>query len=219
VRPTEIAQRLATLKGRKILVYEPLETHTMKIFSKEVPKMTPGRAVLVELIARYLGGLIDPFITLLEIHKLFYFMQEAGEPLKLKFEKGHYGPYANNLRYVLSAVERHLISGYEDGGDKPQKQIKLVPGAVKNAKEFLENNETTKKHFERVSTLVEGFESSFGLELLATVHWVGTKSKSDELDTIIEQVYSWNDGKKQFSKRQIEIALNRLIDYNWIVGS
>jgi len=41
--------------------------------------MTAGRAALVELMHRYLAGLLDPFVTLLEVHKLMYFLQEAGE--------------------------------------------------------------------------------------------------------------------------------------------
>jgi hypothetical protein len=30
----------------------------------------------------------------------------------------------------------------------------------------------TRERFDRVSELVEGFESPFGMELLATVHWL-----------------------------------------------
>ena len=67
---------------------------------------------------RYLYALLDPFVTLLEVHKLMYFMQLAGEPLKLGFQKGHYGPYAERLRHVLRQVEGHLTSGYKDGGDR-----------------------------------------------------------------------------------------------------
>lgn len=48
--------------------------------SREVPKMTPGRAALVELVNRYMKGLLDPTISLLEVHKLMYFMQVAGDP-------------------------------------------------------------------------------------------------------------------------------------------
>ncbi len=54
--------------------------------------MTLGRAVLVELMSRYLTAVMDPFITLLEIHRLMYFMQEAGENLRLKYERAIYGP-------------------------------------------------------------------------------------------------------------------------------
>lgn len=50
---------------------------------KKAPKMTIGRATLLGLMRRYLSAVMDPAVSLLEIHKLMYFMQEAGEPLKL----------------------------------------------------------------------------------------------------------------------------------------
>ena len=46
--------------------------------------MTTDRAVLVVVMDRFLAGLLDPFISSLEIHKLMYFMQETGEPLHLR---------------------------------------------------------------------------------------------------------------------------------------
>ena len=82
--------------------------------------MTKSRAALVGLMDRYLRGLLDPFVTLLEVHKLLYFMQESGERLRLKYQKAFYGPYAENLRHVLHEIEGHFISGYADGGDTPE---------------------------------------------------------------------------------------------------
>ena len=102
--------------------------------SRDVPKMTAGRAALVALLDRYLLGLLDPFVTLLEAHKLMYFMQVAGKPLKLRFTKGHYGPYAENLRHVLHAVEGHFVSGYADGGDVFGRRLQLVPGALEEGR-------------------------------------------------------------------------------------
>ena len=61
--------------------------------------------IIVALMQRYLGGLLDPFVTLLDVHKLTYFVQEAGEPLRFQCVKHRYGPYAENLRHVLKAVE------------------------------------------------------------------------------------------------------------------
>ena len=98
-----------------------------------------------------------------------YFMQEAGQPLRLTYAKAAYGPYAENLRHVLHAVEGHLISGYADGGDAPNKQIELVPGATAEAEAFLNDDHEAKPRLDRVAELVEGFETPFGLELLSTV--------------------------------------------------
>jgi uncharacterized protein YwgA len=91
--------------------------------------MTPGTAALIELAHRYLSGLINPGVSLLEIHKLLHFMQEAGEPLKLKYSKAPYGPYAENLRHVLTAMEGHYLEDYSDSGDQTDKEITL-PGRI-----------------------------------------------------------------------------------------
>ena len=184
--------------------------------STNVPKMTESRAVLVGLMHNFIRMLLDPFITLLEVHKLMYFMQVAGEPLKLQFRKGHYGPYAENLRHVLRHIEGHLVSGYADGGDAPGKELALVPGAYEDACAFLEGHPETKARFERVSALVDGFESSFGLELLATVHWVAAEHPSETSDGIIEYTYAWGRHKRQFSERQIKLALQRLKKMGWL---
>lgn len=184
--------------------------------STDVPEMTQGRAVLVNLMRRYLDGLLDPFVTLLEVHKLMYFMQEAGEPLKLNFQKARYGPYAENLRHVFRKIEGHLISGYAYGGDDPHKQLELVPGAVKDALAFLKNHRDTRLRFDRVSRLVEGFESPFGLELLTTVHWVVHKGRARTLNETIEKTHNWNEQKKQFSERQIQVASKVLTEQGWI---
>lgn len=199
-----------------IRVFEPLEQKIEKNISKEVPKMTAGRAALVELIDRYLKGLMDPFVSLLEVHKLMYFMQEAGEPLNLKYQKAPFGPYADNLRHVMNAIEGHLIRGYEDGGDAPDKLIQLIPSAVDDAKAFLSDKVTTQENFIKVAKLIDGFETPFGLELLSTVHWVVKNEGANSLDDVVEKIYNWNERKKQFSKKQIQIALDVLIKNNWI---
>ncbi|MFT3733937.1 MAG: macro domain-containing protein [Rhodocyclaceae bacterium] len=184
--------------------------------SREVPNMTPGRAALVELMARYVRGLLDPSITLLEVHKLMYFMQLAGQPLRLNYVKGPYGPYAENLRHVLQKVEGHMVAGYADGGDAPDKPLSLVPGAIEEAGRFLNEHADTRERFERVGRLVEGFESPFGLELLATVHWVASESRTEVADQIVTRTHAWSERKKQFTPRQIGIALDVLKRQGWL---
>ena len=202
----------------KAIVFEPSDSlaDTKVNRSTDVPAMTAGRATLVGLMDRYIKGLLDPFITLLEVHKLMYFMQVAGEPLQLNYKKGTYGPYAENLRHVLNAIEGHLVSGYADGGDDPDKQLNLVPGALEDANVFLQKQEQTRDRFERVSELVGGFESSFGLELLSTVHWIISQEAAETLEDVVKRTYAWNDRKQQFSRRQIELVINVLSRKGWI---
>ena len=181
----------------------------------EVPKMTSGRAALIGLMGRYLNALLDPFVTVLEVHKLMYFMQAAGERLKLRYAKGPYGPYAENLRHVLGAVEGHFISGYADGGDRPDKRLELVPGAAENAAEVLRRSRRTGERFDRVTDLVDGFESAFGLELLSTVHWVLVHDAPAVRDDLVSLTYAWNERKRRFAPRQIGLAAEVLTDKGW----
>jgi len=213
-----IEEHLASLDDVQVLIYEPkgAPATDRMVHNREVPKMTAGRAALVELMDRYLRGLLDPFVTLLEVHKLMYFMQEAGEPLRLKYQQAPYGPYAENLRHVLNAIEGHMVSGYADGGDAPDRPLKLVPGAVSEATALLERQSDTLDRFERVSALVEGFESPFGLELLSTVYWVLKHESPESVDDVVRQTYAWAERKRQFTPRQIGLAVDVLASRGWV---
>ena len=217
VRP-RIERALAGLDDVVVVLFEPGggPADDRPNRSTKVPSMTRGRAALVALMDRYQRGSLDPFVTLLEVHKLMYFMQEAGEPLRLNFRKAHYGPYAENMRHVLREIEGHLIAGYRDGGDAPEKELDLVPGSIKDATAFLEGHPKTRDHLTRVSELVEGFESSFGLELLSTVHWVAAERQYSTDEEITAYVYAWSPNKRQFSARQIKLALQLLRDKGWL---
>jgi O-acetyl-ADP-ribose deacetylase (regulator of RNase III) len=212
-----IEQYLAPLTDIAITVFEPTgERDPAAMKNKKVPRMTAGRAALVGLVNQYLDGLLDPFVSLLEVHKLLYFMQEAGEPLRLRYVKAPYGPYAENLRHVLIAVEGHLTAGYADGGDAPDKPLTLVPGAIEEASSFLRDHPETMARFAKVADLVQGFETPFGLELLSTVHWVTVHERVVEPIEVVKRTYAWNDRKKQFSERQINLALDVLTKRKWV---
>jgi len=218
VRP-RIERAMRSLEGVQVTVFEPHSTAELPSSTRKgaPPKMTAGRAALVELVNRYLGGLMDPAVTLLEVHKLMYFMQEAGEKLRLRYAEAPYGPYAENLRHVLREIDGHFISGYGQGGDAPDRELSLVPGAEKDAATFLADHAQTRERFQRVADLVEGFETPSGLELLATVHWIAKRDGSDNVDAVTAALHAWADRKKQFSRRQVALALDVLKKKGWLV--
>lgn len=217
VRPL-IDRALAEVPEVEAEVYEPVGAPaTVGMAAQQPrPKMTPGRAALVGLIERYLSALMDPAITLLEVHKLMYFLQSAGEPLRLRYAKAWYGPYAENLRHVLADVEGHLITGCASNGDAPEIELNLVAGAAFAAQEFLASKNATQRRFDRVARLVEGFETPFGLELLATVHWVAAEEGARTRSEIRQATHAWGHRKKQFTPDQIDLAVDRLESQGWL---
>jgi O-acetyl-ADP-ribose deacetylase (regulator of RNase III) len=215
-----IEDAFRSLPDVRVLVYEPAGAPLAEQMpkTKNVPKMTPGRAALLGLMRRYLAAVLDPFVSLLEIHKLMYFMQEAGEKLQLQFAKGPYGPYAENLRHLLNHIEGHFIKGYGDAEDNPEKQIELNVAASEQAERFLQTHPETQSRFDHVGDLIEAFETPYGMELLATVHWVARQEAAANADEAIAKVYSWNVRKRMFREQHIRIAWELLGNKGWLAN-
>jgi len=213
-----IESAFAKLPDVAVLLFEPGGAPAPDRMTKArgCPKMTLGRAAMLGLIDRYLAAVMDPTVTLLEIHKLMYFMQEAGEPLRLRYEKGLYGPYATNLRHVLNAVEGYFLSGYGDGADRPGVEIRLNRDALVEAEKVLEDHPASHGRFRSVSKLIQGFETPFGLELLASVHWVAVREDARDVGDAQARLYAWNDRKRMFTRRHVDVAWEALLRAGWI---
>jgi O-acetyl-ADP-ribose deacetylase (regulator of RNase III) len=217
VRPM-IEKAFASLPEVDVEVYEPKgapEPEAM-VDHTEMPGMTPGRAALLGLMRRYLGGLMDTSVSLLEIHKLMYFLQETGEPLRLDYAKAPYGPYAKNLRHVLIRLQGHFVTGYGDAEDKPNRKIELKPEASNLAEDFLKEHEDTRKRLDRVGNLIAGFETPYGMELLSTVHWVATREGAQTQEEVLTRTYEWGERKKMFKSDHVQVAWRVLKDKGWL---
>lgn len=213
-----IEEAFRPLPDVRVLLFEPHGAPAAESVArtKVRPPMTVGRAALLGLMRRYLGAGMDPSITLLELHKLMYFMQEAGEPLRLRYQKGPYGPYADNLRHVLSRIDGWFVEGYGDGQDQPDKPVMLKPGVAEEAEEFLRSYPETASRFDRVVELIEGFESPFGMELLATVHWVAVKENATSVTETVRKTFAWNPRKRMFREQHIGRAWDVLDSKGWL---
>jgi O-acetyl-ADP-ribose deacetylase (regulator of RNase III) len=215
-----IKAMLADLPDVEALIFEPKGPPPASDMQRSPvrPTMTPSRAVLVALMDRYVKGLMNPLVTLLEVQKLMYFMQEAGEALNLRYAKANYGPFARNLKPMLLKMEGYFISGMGDASESPFKVIELVEGAVEQAHRVLAANEDTAKRMDRVVELIDGYESGFGMELLATVHWVMVHDEEARKDAgrAVAGVRAWSDRKgRTMSEAQIISAWEQLRAGDW----
>lgn len=218
VRPI-IESSVKELSGVEINIIEPepsFKIQWLKIPGSEKTKLTNGRAGLIVLIGRYLEAMMDTSVTLLELHKLMYFLQESGKPLCLKYEKALYGPYASNLRHVLDIMNNVYISGYDDREDNPEKEIELLDNSLLEAEEYLSNKPEIMEYIDKVSSVISGFETPFGMELLSTVHWVAKRENAETPDSAVMLTHAWNSRKKMFSEKQIKTTWEKLKSQKWI---
>ncbi|HVC93498.1 MAG TPA: macro domain-containing protein [Pirellulales bacterium] len=215
-----ISAALARLPQVDALVYAPTGAPEPAAMLHRTPRpeMTPRRANVVRVLAEY--SVLGYELTLLEIQKLLYFLQVAGEPLQLRFEQGRYGPYADNLRHVLHQFEGHFLEGFGDGRNNPKTPIRLFDDATADAIRI--GRETSlpdqEARVERVFRLIEGFESPYGMELLASVHWAASQpTDAPELHVVVEFIHGWNDRKRRLMKPDhIRVAWERLSGEGWI---
>jgi O-acetyl-ADP-ribose deacetylase (regulator of RNase III) len=182
------------------------------------PNMTEGRAALLLILKKY--AIPGYRLSQLEVQKLLYFLQVAGQPLRLNFVKERYGPYAETVHHVLQRIEGHFIHGYGDRSSRARDaSIRVLPEAAVEAERFLEQDEKARQRLESVARLIEGFEYPYGLELLATIHWVAQEdlTAKESLQAAVEGVQRWSEHKrKTFPPSDVEAAWQRLRQWGWL---
>ena len=222
---TVVRQRIeaafAAVPHVRVLLYEPAgaPAPAKMVTRTQRPNMTPGRAALITLMQRYRVPGYDYPLTLIEVQKLAYLMQAAGQNLRLDFVAHHYGPYADDLRHVLDHVEGQFLRGYGDGKTSPDTPMEILPGAAEEAAKLLEHDDAVQRRLGSVARLIEGFETPLGMELLSSVHWVATHDAQARRDpeAAVKAVHDWRERKARLmAPAQIRAAWTRLHEQEWI---
>ncbi len=223
----EIEKALDDLSDVEILVYEPTSQYQNVAKRSGVEKLTPARALIAELVRRY--WVLGMECTLLEIQKLAWFLERSVEavapdnPLKLQFVAHKYGPYANRLDHLLNNLDGsylHCDKRISDAGpldiiwfDDDRKDF--LAAYLKS--EALPYSEA----LDRTAALIDGFESPFGMELLASVDWlIAKEGVQPTVADVTEGLQQWPAGAGErksglFDPRSIGIALERLESRNY----
>lgn len=215
VRPV-IEQNFASLTHVTLRLFEPSETAAAAKLevNTAAPKMTAGRAAILALLECYEA--LSYGLSKLEVQKLAYFLQEAGEDLKLSYQKHKFGPYADQLRHVLDRMDGHYIHGVGDG--VVESAITPDTLALKTAKAFLAKaNPELQARVKRVAQLIDGFQSPFGMELLASVHWVAKREGAADAQQALQKIQSWNPRKNQLMQAShVAAAWQQLQQLGWV---
>ncbi len=217
-----IVHALEGLGETEVIIFEPTERYRNHQKGIGVEKLTPARALIAELIRKY--WVLGMECSLLEIQKLAWFAERVIEespvsnPLKLEFTADRYGPYASRLIHLLNALDGsylHCEKRISDAG--PLDVIWFDESKRSELVNYLSNPEfeAYRPALEKVLFLIDGFESPFAIELLATVDWLlSREDKSPTLGSIREGLRTWPKGGERklriFDDRSIEVALSRL---------
>lgn len=222
VRP-QIEAALAGL-DTEILVFEPTQKYQNVAKRTGVEKLTPARALIAELVRRY--WVLGMECSLLEIQKLAWFLERSIEragvaPLDLRFVPHKYGPYADRLRHLLDGLDGSYLHCDKRIGDAdPMDVIWFDDGRKTFVQTYLKSE--AKEYapaLEAAAALIDGFESPYGMELLATVDWLLAKEGvAPTVPAVRDGLRQWRGGSgaaarksRLFDDRALSIALERLV--------
>ncbi len=184
------------------------------------PRLTLSRALLVSLMADYAKAcVLEP--SVMEAQKLMYFSQEAGVPLNLRFCKGFYGPYSDQLRHLFISLEGHYLQGFGDGSTRVNQAepLRLLTDASEEARVFLHSHREVRSAVRRVLQLAEGYEDAYGMELLASTHWAGRHgvAGTPSVEDAISTIHAWTKRKERiFTADHIRHAWDTLVEKGWL---
>lgn len=196
-------------KDREFIIFEP-GYNDQKIKEKKEVKLTPGRAMLLYTLNEY--RVLGYEINLLVVQKTAYFLQRSGEPLSLNYEKGYYGPYAHNLTHLLKHLNGFYLK-YQSEKNKPGTTVRLSEDKLTRVKKYVEEKLTQeqKNRVKKLINFIEGFESPYGLELLATVDFIKQQKPDISFDELKNEVHNWTNRKRSIMKPfHLEIAFNQI---------
>jgi O-acetyl-ADP-ribose deacetylase (regulator of RNase III) len=182
------------------------------------PLLDRRLAILLGALDRYINESFSLGISearrasLLEVHKIAYFLQVVGLPLQLKFDKGRYGPYSPELDRRLAVIEGHYLIGFGDGTGGARADLKLAPGAAEAAELKLAGDEHFSHAWQRISQATLGYNYPEGMELLASVHHLAMVDGGiNEPDIVATEMATWNERKRRlFPPHQIADAWEHL---------
>ncbi|MFL6121599.1 macro domain-containing protein [Actinophytocola sp.] len=216
-----IELKLGDIPNVDVYVYAPTGTpdaSSMPVRTKR-PKLTRFGAAVLLAFKKYMalsieaGLSVEPKLSMLEAHKVAYFLQVSGWPLRLNFDQGHYGPYAKDLDLFISSVEGHFIRGFGDGTGGAKATLTLDPSVLNEAAEMLGTDKGYQEALDRLESVVGGFEFPYGVELLSTVHYAASvEHPSDhKLQMIIDRIAAWSPRKRKlFRPEQAMVAYEHL---------
>lgn len=201
----------------RIHVYEPSAkvVSLLKVSARPVGQveLTPARAMMLYALFFYetLGEPSSLFVA----NKLAYFMQRLGEPAfgKLKFTAAAFGPYCQKVGKDLHELNGKYLLGLEQLNLRAFDKFELQYNTLDEVKNYVETQlpVSSRRRLEQLVNLISGFQSTFSLEVLASVDYVMKDYPGISLEDTVQKVWEWSDRKKNlFKERYIKIAYDHL---------
>ncbi len=203
-----------------------LESSSLAEASGERPRIAPAWVALVEIIARIEREPYHWPVGRTRFQKLAYFATEFGLPTGLEFQRGSYGPFAPELKPLLTKLVNNGLLREEKHGS----MLVLKPGSTyddaRQTRIYREALAQWEPDIEIVTDLLMRM-STDDAEIAATVHFVWRSLRDETRQSgkrgvvsatqVLAAVKQWKQRRKPpLDDRAIEEAISNLYILGWI---
>ncbi len=182
-------------------------------------RIDPAWVALVEILARVEREPYHWPVGRTTFQKIAYFATEAGIPTGLQYQRGSFGPYAPELKALITRLANNALIREERLGRM---------FAVKVGPTFTDAQRAYKEAVERWENVIEKLADLFmrmntqQAELVATVHFaasslVESKTEKPSEADVLTEVMKWKQRRRPpLNETEVALAIRHLSMLGWL---
>jgi O-acetyl-ADP-ribose deacetylase (regulator of RNase III)/uncharacterized protein YwgA len=195
------------------------EATTVTGVPRESSRINPAWVALVEIVARIERETYHWPVGRTTFQKIAYFATESGIPTGLTYSMGSYGPFASDLKRVITRLVNHGLIREERLG----RMFTVKPGST-----YEDARRAYKEQLDQWNSIIESITDLFlrmrtpQAEVAATVHFAarslpgGSQAKPTEMD-VFKEVKQWKQKRRPALKDEdVAQAIRNLNLLGWL---
>src|SRR5712692_6694685 len=182
-------------------------------------RIDPAWVALVEILARVEREPYHWPVGRTTFQKIAYFATEAGIPTGLQYQRGSFGPYASELKVLITRLANNALIREERLGR--MFAVKVGPTFTDAQRAYKETVEQWEHVIEKLTDLFMRMNTQQA-ELVATVHFAASSlvnsrtEKPSEADVLAE-VMKWKRKRRPpLNETEVALAIRHLSMLGWL---
>ena len=182
-------------------------------------RIDPAWIALVEILARVEREPYHWPVGRTTFQKIAYFATESGIPTRLHYQRGSFGPYAPELKALITRLANNALIREERLGR--MFAVKVGPTFTDAQRAYKETVEQWENVIEKLTDLFMRVNTQQA-ELVATVHFAASslvESKTEKLSEadVLAEVMKWKQRRRPpLNETEVALAIRHLSMLGWL---
>jgi uncharacterized protein YwgA/O-acetyl-ADP-ribose deacetylase (regulator of RNase III) len=195
-------------------------SESVRVAASMLPyRIEPAWVALVEILARVEGERYHPPVGRTTFQKLAYFATMAGIPTSLEYVRSSYGPYAAQLKPIISRLVNNGLIREESRGQ--MLEVKIGPAFTAARDAYREDLARWSESIDDVADLLMRMNTRQA-EVAATVHFAAESLRQNEgrepsESDVLAEVMRWKQKRRPpLSEAEVALTIRALSMLRWL---